>query len=355
MTVEPALDRLATAVAIVLHVPRVLITALDESRQVLEGAHGLTTAMRSTLTEADPSPLCREVAAVGRPLILPDVRSKMPTAARDAWGRPIGGYAGVPLVASRGEVTGTLAAITPTRRAWQRRDLLVLDSFAHAISAVREARELLQRYRALERSTGQLEDEAFEVADHAKATDLRWRKATEALATTALHDELTGLLNRRGFFLEGDRQIDHARATRLSGSVLFVDLDGLKAANDRHGHAAGDELLRAAATVLRSCFRNSDTIARLGGDEFVVVAVDVNPDETSTIAARLTAELERVNRQRDAQLQLKWSLGVVPIDPRSPDNLEQLVVAADRQMYQNKHDHRHATRRDDRGPTRTKG
>ena len=89
-------------------------------------------------------------------------------------------------------------------------------------------------------------------------------------------DALTGLANRRALERTLDGRADARRRTRSrSVALLMLDLDGFKAINDTHGHAAGDEALREVARRLRRCVRERDLVARLGGDEFVVVLTDL--------------------------------------------------------------------------------
>ncbi len=124
--------------------------------------------------------------------------------------------------------------------------------------------------------------------------DISDRKDAEArLVHRATHDQLTGLPSR-AVFLE---QLQHAlaRLCRRSDSyvaVLFIDLDGLKAVNDTHGHAIGDELLLGVASRLRRALRPSDVVARLGGDEFTVLLEDIrHPGEAVAVAERMLEEL----------------------------------------------------------------
>jgi diguanylate cyclase (GGDEF)-like protein len=99
-------------------------------------------------------------------------------------------------------------------------------------------------------------------------------------------DPLTGLLNRRGLE-EWMRSLGH-----LSGTVLFIDLDGFKAVNDCGGHAAGDRTLTAVARIMRHCVRAQDATARFGGDEFVVVLADCDDSEiTQSVVTRITSAI----------------------------------------------------------------
>jgi diguanylate cyclase (GGDEF)-like protein len=159
------------------------------------------------------------------------------------------------------------------------------------------------------------------------------RRRTQELEATSLHDELTGLLNRRGLFAVASAQLDAVCRHAVGGLLLYLDLDNLKVTNDRYGHSAGDDLLRSAADALRASFRDTDTIARLGGDEFVVVATDTPQEEQPAILARLATELCRVNQRRDPRIQLTWSLGLVSIEPATAVSLDSLMSTADRRMY----------------------
>jgi PAS domain S-box-containing protein len=103
--------------------------------------------------------------------------------------------------------------------------------------------------------------------------DITERKRMErAMQTMSLTDELTGLYNRRGFMTLAEQQLKVAKRERVSVVLLFIDVDGMKAANDHLGHQEGDALLIAAARVLRKSFREADLVGRLGGDEFAVLS-----------------------------------------------------------------------------------
>ena len=87
----------------------------------------------------------------------------------------------------------------------------------------------------------------------------------------AVRDELTGLTNRRGFLTLADQQLKLALREKLPLLLVFIDMDGLKAINDKLGHAVGDRALVDLGDVIRETFRESDVIGRLGGDEFVAL------------------------------------------------------------------------------------
>lgn len=117
-----------------------------------------------------------------------------------------------------------------------------------------------------------------------------WRSALQH-ETSALTDALTGVGNRRAFDLACEREEARCREVGHRLSAIQVDLDGLKAINDRHGHAAGDSYLRRAAQALREHLRRDGHLARTGGDEFVVLLPGCAVDEARQVAERLRAGL----------------------------------------------------------------
>ena len=112
-------------------------------------------------------------------------------------------------------------------------------------------------------------------------------EAIEKLAHAALRDSLTGLANRTAFLEHLDAALARAGRTGEGAAVLFIDLDNFKLVNDSFGHAAGDELLRAVGSRLRTAVRQTDVVARQGGDEFLILLSDLehNPAEESAFVA----------------------------------------------------------------------
>lgn len=119
-------------------------------------------------------------------------------------------------------------------------------------------------------------------------TDISERKREEAdLRHAADHDALTGLVNRRRFGHELERQVQRSRRHGESAAVVLLDLDHLKAVNDTHGHQAGDALLVSVAQALSARLRATDVLARLGGDEFAALLTHVVPEEALNVARAL--------------------------------------------------------------------
>jgi diguanylate cyclase (GGDEF)-like protein len=169
----------------------------------------------------------------------------------------------------------------------------------------------------------------------AHADELTRREESEgtmrALAST---DVLTGLNNRRGFFLQAEHMFRLARRKHAGCAVIYADIDGLKLVNDRLGHAAGDQLIRDAAAVLRESLRDSDVLARFGGDEFVAFVLD--DTHPRLILARLRDNLHAFNLMQDRAYHLAVSAGAVQCDPDSGAALLDYVESADREMYLHK-------------------
>jgi diguanylate cyclase (GGDEF)-like protein len=171
------------------------------------------------------------------------------------------------------------------------------------------------------------------------------RLAVENIRRLSLTDELTGLLNRRGFTTLAQQQMRLAMRTRNRLWLLFADLDGLKVINDRLGHEAGDRALSEVARLLRTApFREADIVARLGGDEFAVLATEISRADGATLGQRFQNALTRANETPGREWELAVSIGVALFDPERPQALEDLIHEADRRMYEAKHSRQGASR-----------
>jgi len=181
---------------------------------------------------------------------------------------------------------------------------------------------------------GQFDGRQLLRAIHCAAERNRMQRALRALSLT---DDLTGLRNRRGFFVLGEQQL---RLTDRNGgtfSILFTDLDGLKQINDTHGHAVGDEALLEAAEVLKETVRGSDIIARLAGDEFVALLVNTSGKTLENLLQRLERNIQARNHAASRCYQLSLSIGVATYDSREPCSLSSLLARADASMYAGKY------------------
>jgi diguanylate cyclase (GGDEF)-like protein len=152
----------------------------------------------------------------------------------------------------------------------------------------------------------------------------------ETLRRAAMHDEVTGLPNRRLVEEDVTRTL-LPEYTALS--VIFVDLDGFKAVNDRLGHAAGDALLREVGTRLRSAIRQNDVLGRFGGDEFIAVASVESPGDAAMLADRIRLAIAEPYPDLPDDLPITASVGVVTVGNDGAPIMDQLIRAADHAMY----------------------
>jgi diguanylate cyclase (GGDEF)-like protein len=145
-------------------------------------------------------------------------------------------------------------------------------------------------------------------------------------------DPLLDILNRRGFDRELARSLAYVQRYATPAALVFIDLDGFKAINDQHGHAAGDALLKAVAAELAAHVRASDTVARLGGDEFAVLMWNVIEAQAAAKAHELETIIGQIGVMHgSAQVSVGASAGIVPLSAAAtPDAI---IDAADKAMY----------------------
>lgn len=264
---------------------------LDFAYYMEDGATPAAAAMRL---------LCEEVVRRAAPLLLVAGSSDvLPPPLREAANAMAGAALAVPLTTPEGVIgaivlrTGILGASDMVRE----RDLLlfVADQLAAAI----------QRKRL-----------------HAQ------------MRFMAMHDELTRLPNRRLFHDRFDTALARARRQHEGISLLFIDLNGFKRVNDRHGHACGDRLLQQVALRIAACLRTSDTLARLGGDEFVVLLENMAaPSDAGRVMDKIHLALAApVEVGAGSELRIAVSIGVAHY-PEHGDNRQALLSHADQAMY----------------------
>ena len=167
----------------------------------------------------------------------------------------------------------------------------------------------------------------------AQVQDVSERRRYEArLIELAEHDELTGLLNRRGFQRELERHMAHARRYRPPGALLIIDLDNFKEINDELGHKAGDDLLADLARRMSQRLRSSDVLARLGGDEFAVILPHASVEQALAAAHSLVAVLPSEPQLSPIGIRpITMSVGLAVFDKDA--SADQMLIRADRAMY----------------------
>ena len=148
----------------------------------------------------------------------------------------------------------------------------------------------------------------------------------------SITDELTGLLNRRGFLAELDRALAAARRSATPGVLMLCDLDGFKAINDSYGHNAGNAVLRQFSQLMAGKVRRADTLARLGGDEFAILLVGASLANGRRKAQALSQVIASSAFSAEGmQLRLGASFGIAAY--AGEDTADELMHRADLAMY----------------------
>jgi len=207
----------------------------------------------------------------------------------------IGSYVGLPLYTREGNLFGTLCAIDP---------------YPQKVNINKEFPQIKILARLL---TSMLASELKVVEQKGQIASFR---------EEAHRDELTGLLNRRGWDVAVKREQSLLDEFNNSITVFTFDLDGLKTINDTLGHFKGDELLKGAAECLLLSVRDSDVVARLGGDEFAILAVECGLNKSDQIFHRL----------RKAFFNKKISVSIGQAVHRSDESLIETIDRADKDM-----------------------
>jgi diguanylate cyclase (GGDEF)-like protein len=173
---------------------------------------------------------------------------------------------------------------------------------------------------------------------------LAWRinQMEMEIQDLSLRDALTGLYNLRGFNLLAEQSLRLAHRNQLPFSVLFVDLDNLKQINDSLGHDTGSAFLTEMGEILTATFREIDVLGRIGGDEFAVVC-QCSHVEISIAAERLQAACALRNREAGRLRPLSFSVGLATTVEHEKESLKDILVRADKAMYQEKRRNQNAS------------
>ena len=186
--------------------------------------------------------------------------------------------------------------------------------------------------------------------DHMRMLETVTRLASDALSnamqhaeaeSNALTDPLTGLPNARYLALRFEEEAARARRTDRTFQVVMLDLDEFKTVNDTYGHKAGDKMLREVAHLIEGQLREYDFLARYGGDEFVALVQEVVGAQVEELCARIETAVSKfslaLGRNRFARVGISVGTATFGIDGNT---LDQLVIAADNEMYRVKSNHR---------------
>jgi diguanylate cyclase (GGDEF)-like protein len=170
-----------------------------------------------------------------------------------------------------------------------------------------------------------------ETAQYAENLEDQIALRTKQLEKLTLTDDLTGVLNKRAFRENAQREITAARHAGTSLTLLFIDLNSFKLLNDTLGHQAGDDLLCNVAKLLKLAARGSDIVCRVGGDEFCVIMPDAGRDAAVQLGQRFSQLADE-----SSGTPISASIGVAVTGPREYCTVDELIKQSDDSMYKAK-------------------
>ncbi|MBC8059392.1 MAG: GGDEF domain-containing protein [Clostridiaceae bacterium] len=180
-------------------------------------------------------------------------------------------------------------------------------------------------------------DERIKAEEQLNLAVIELEKSNGDLKNRYVVDELTGILNRRGFYMHGGNLYKSAALTGGKAIMCFGDMDGLKKINDTYGHKEGDEAILVTALLIKESFGVDDVVARIGGDEFTIIAANKSTkDEINAIVQRIKSNFDRYNTASKKPYKLAISLGFSVYSPDQKFTFEELIQDADKQLYEQK-------------------
>jgi len=169
------------------------------------------------------------------------------------------------------------------------------------------------------------------------STAIKGAELLTKIQTLSITDELTGLLNRRGFFQFVYSRMDFMRRNSdMIPTVMFMDMDGLKMINDTYGHKEGDKAIAAFAHILKETLRKEDIIGRMGGDEFIVFSSVKSKETGEHVATRLRVKIDEYNARGFHPYQVQCSIGSVVLEEATKECFETAILSADNVLYEEK-------------------
>lgn len=192
-------------------------------------------------------------------------------------------------------------------------------------------KDLFWRYQSILVSPG--DRDPYVIGQAQDVTELV--EAQRRLKNLSFTDELTGLLNRRGFLTMAEQQIklEAHESSKRGLNLMFADMDGLKAINDIYGHEEGSDALKRLSEVMRSVLRSSDLIARWGGDEFVILTIGSQDEHAEVMVERIYDKIREHNLAGGKPYKIGCSIGISPVSMDSGCTLESQIADADEAMY----------------------
>jgi diguanylate cyclase (GGDEF)-like protein len=180
-----------------------------------------------------------------------------------------------------------------------------------------------------------------------KRVEEELKQAKEQAEALARVDGLTGLINRRAFFSDGEQLLQQAKRYNHPLSLIMLDVDDFKKVNDTFGHAAGDDVLVSLANIIKNHVRGVDVVGRLGGEEFAIILPETILSDAVELAERLRIGIEKTSvssGKSDVSITSSFGLSALAQDKMS---LEELIKKADEYLYQAKRNGRNRVEHDE--------
>ncbi len=319
---EQAYDDITLLASQISETPIALVSLIDENRQWFKSRVGL-----------DEPETHRDLAFCAHAILEPGIAFVVPDALEDerfadnplVTGEPaIRFYAGVPLVTAAGHALGTLCVIDQVPRVLSTDQQRAMEALSRQVMAQLDLRRTILE---LETAIGERDSYQIQLEEHQRRLEDTLASVTEQSIT----DPLTGLRNRRALMRRLDEELVRTRRYDVPLSMVMIDIDGFKAYNDTHGHAAGDAALAGVAAVIREHCRASDVAARYGGEEFAVVLPNTGVEGGLVLAERFRQAVEAADW--DGQ-PLTISAGVATVVGET--SRQDLIETADQAMYRAK-------------------
>ena len=287
--VEQRFDRITRLAKRLFNVPISLVSFVDEDRQWFKSKVGIDVS--ETPRE---QAFCNHTIQGDKPLVVMDA-SRHPTFQNNllVTGAPhIRFYAGYPVKAPSGERLGSLCVIDDKPRSFSENDRQLLNELGLMVEE--------------------------EIASNLQLSE----------------DQVTGLLNRRGFEIRAQHMLDLCQMQNLSAALIYFDLDSLKPIHDKAGFKASEMALKQFATMIQNNFRESDLVARIGSDEFVALMVNQHKaHDNQLVLKRLAITVTAYNSHVSENEQLSYSVGIAETNESEDFQLQQLYNQADQARY----------------------